>query len=195
MSLEQKAADVILGNEGFLSKAAYDVNAWRIGVGSDKITLPDGTVRSVKEGDTTTKELALQNLAYRVSNEYVPRLIKQIGSDTFFALSDNALIALLDLMYNYGKITKPKIIEAAKSLDEKKLASTIVSATINDNKHLPLKIQNALKARRQREANLILSTVKTSSKESTEKKTTFHMNIFSIIFMALIGWAIWHFVF
>ena len=41
--------------EGFRSQAYWDVNAWRVGYGSDTTTDASGRVRRVQEGDTTTQ--------------------------------------------------------------------------------------------------------------------------------------------
>lgn len=152
-----KAADFIKGFEGFAAKAMWDVNAYRLGYGSDTITLDtSGTFRKVVKNDVTTKELATIDLSRRIKTEFEPRLKNQLGIDTYSKLPDTAKIALLSLCYNYGSITKKAIKDAAKSLDMAKLKEAIVQSTYNDNARLGPRVQNALRARRQKEADYII---------------------------------------
>lgn len=189
MSLSLECADFVKSFEGFAKKAMFDVNAFRIGHGSDTITLPDGSFRKVKEGDTTTLELARIDLARRIDKEFIPRVKKQIG-DEWDSLSDKAKIALVDLAYNYGSVKKA-IVAAAKTGDEKKLADTIISATYNDNKKLPEGVRNALRKRRKLEAELILgATFKTSAEKVSVSSGG---GLFGLLIFAVMGYAFYYF--
>lgn len=172
--LEERAAEFVKFYEGYAPVAVWDVNAYRIGHGSDTITFADGTFRKVVKGDATTKDNAQLDLARRIRLEFFPKVEKKIGSEAYKKLTDEAIIALVDIAYNYGSLTKKKIVEAAKSGDSKKLAEVIVSSTLNDNMGLEKannwskekadKVRNALKARRKKEADLILSAQGNSQK-------------------------------
>ena len=152
----QQAADFIKNFEGFAPNAMWDVNAYRLGYGSDTITTDlNGSYRKVERGDKTTKEMASLDLQRRIKNEFEPRVKLQLGPDNYAKLPDTAKIALLSLSYNYGSITKKAIVDAAKSLDMAKLKDAIVTSTYNDNAKLGVKIQNALRARRKKEADYI----------------------------------------
>lgn len=157
MSFYDSAADFVKGFEGFTSNATWDVNAYRLGHGSDTVTLPNGTYRKVVKGDTTTRELAAQDLARRLK-AYEATVIKQVGADAYNKLPEPARISLISFAYNYGSITKPAIIAAAKSGDVEKLATAITESTKNDNQGKPY--YNALVKRRQAEANFAKSILK-----------------------------------
>lgn len=186
MSYIEDAATFITNEEGFTPRAMWDVNAYRIGVGSDTITLPNGTYRKVKNGDTTTRELATIDLARRIPNDFLLTLKKQIGEIEFNRLSDGAKVALLSLAYNYGSITKKAIRAAAKSGNEVELKKQIVEATKNDNEKLPESQRAALRRRRQREADLIIADNRTQTR-TNEAETGGGMFGFIIVALALWG--------
>lgn len=157
MELKQEAAEFIKQFEGFTPIAKWDENAFRIGYGSDTITLPNGTYRKVVSGDTTTPELAKIDLARRIDYEFIPRAKKQIGSDAWDRLPNASKVALLSLSYNYGSITKQLILSAAKEGNVTKLAKAIVDSTYNDNAKLSEGKRNALRSRRAKEAQYALT--------------------------------------
>ena len=80
MNFYDRAAEYVKKWEGFSEKAVWDVNAWRLGHGSDTLTLPDGTYRKVLQTDKTTRELAAKDLARRIRLEFEPKVEKKIGS-------------------------------------------------------------------------------------------------------------------
>lgn len=166
MGFYTDAADYLKKWEGFTPKALWDVNAWRIGHGSDTITFPNGTYRTVLKTDTTTREMAGKDLERRIKQDFEPKVRKQIGEQYYNKLPDSAKIALISFAYNYGSITKPKIIQAAREGDAKKIADAIVEETKNDN--LGKSYYNGLRRRRQDEANYILANLKRITKESIE---------------------------
>jgi len=158
MGFYDSAADFIKVFEGFTPNATWDVNAYRLGHGSDTVTLPNGSFRKVVKGDTTTKELAAKDLARRIKDNFEPKVRKQIGEPYYSNLPDPAKISLISLAYNYGSITKPAIIDAARSGDVEKLANAIIESTKNDNKGKSY--YEALKKRREKEANYAKSILK-----------------------------------
>jgi GH24 family phage-related lysozyme (muramidase) len=145
------ASNFIKQFEGFTSKAMWDVNAWRIGHGSDTLTLPDGTYRKVLQTDVTTREMAGKDLERRIKNDFEPKVRKQIGEPYYSNLPPNARISLISLAYNYGSITKPKIIQVARTGDVNALGNAIIEETKNDNLGKPY--YNALRKRREIEGN------------------------------------------
>lgn len=163
MSFYDNAALFIGKQEGFTPKASWDVNAWRLGYGSDTITLNNGTYRKVVQGDVTTQKNAAKDLARRIP-EFEKKIIAYlnskngISSKEWFDLPDPARIGLLSFAYNYGNIVKNGIREAIKSGDVDLIADKVISTTINDNKGTVY--YNGLRARRKREADLIRSEKK-----------------------------------
>ena len=150
-SFYEVASDFIKSFEGFTPKAMWDVNAWRIGHGSDTLTFPDGTYRKVLQTDTTTREMAGKDLERRIKKDFEPRVRKQIGEPYYSNLPPSARISLISLAYNYGSIKKPRIIEVARTGDANALGDAIIEETKNDNLGKPY--YNALRKRREKEGN------------------------------------------
>lgn len=97
------AAEFIAGFEGYAGRAYWDVNAWRLGYGSDTEG-PDQV--HVTEGMTTTKERALQNLALRIPEFQTKAIYGKtgMGVDIWGKLTENQKIAITSLVYNYGRL-------------------------------------------------------------------------------------------
>lgn len=97
------AANVIAHFEGFISHAAWDVNAWRVGFGSDT----EGPEQvPVRRGTSTTWQRALLNLQARIP-QYEKVILLQLNDDTKWNfVPDNAKAALLSFAYNYGSLTE-----------------------------------------------------------------------------------------
>ena len=112
----KSTAEFIAGFEGFGERAYWDVNAFRIGYGSDT----EGPEQEhVTEGMTTTKARALQNLAIRIP-EFQHIAMKAMGLDVWEKLTDNQRTAITSLVYNYGRL--PVIISLS---DPEKTAAAI----------------------------------------------------------------------
>lgn len=152
----QESVDVLKKFEGFSSKAYWDVNAYRIGYGSDTITNRNGTYRKVKSNDTITRSQADLDLARRIP-EFERVIIRQVGSDAWNQLPDQAKAGLISFAYNYGSIAKQSLRDAIKTGNLNLIADTLVQSTLNDNQRLSTSTRNALKERRAYEAELIRS--------------------------------------
>jgi tape measure domain-containing protein len=96
------AGQLIKGFEGFRSTPYYDVNAYRIGYGSDTITLADGTIRQVVEGMRITRADADRDLVRRIMQEFMPAARRAVGSDRFDSLAPQQQAVLTSLAYNFG---------------------------------------------------------------------------------------------
>jgi len=134
-SFQNRAANVIAGFEGFITKATWDENAYRLGFGSDTITLNDGSYRKVVKGDVTNKDNATKDLARRIP-QFEKDIIKIVG-DSYNKLTHNAKIALLSFAYNYGAggiLSHRPVYDAIKKEDSKAVGDAIITSTINDNK-------------------------------------------------------------
>ena len=110
--------------EGFRETPYWDVNAHRVGYGSDTITLADGTVRKVTPGDKVTREDADRDLARRVSTEFAPRARNKVGADVYDNLEPVQRAALNSIAYNYGDVPD-RIVGAVRSGDRAQAASAI----------------------------------------------------------------------
>lgn len=152
-----KALAFLKQYEGFTPVAKWDVNAFRIGYGSDTITDANGNVRYVQMNDQITIADADRDLKRRVQFEFIPKIKGKIGSDVWNKLPDNTQIALISFAYNYGNIVKSAIVNAVKLGNLNNLADVWITSTYDDNKSLPEKMRNALRSRRKKESDLIRS--------------------------------------
>lgn len=173
MNLVETASDLLRKFEGYISKPKWDVNAYRLGYGSDTIELPNGTWRKVLKTDTTTKEYAEKDLKRRLTTEFIPRVKNQIGEPYWSNLPIPAQASLVSLAYNYGRITKQPIIKAAKSGDLNALSKAIVDSTYNDN---PI-----LRDRRKKEADFAKSVTTKKESEKAGEITTKEDNSLMVI--------------
>lgn len=140
-----QAMALIKAFEGFQSKAKFDVNAFRVGFGSDTITKADGTVQRVTAGTTTTREDAARDLERRIG-EFANVVKQQVGSERFGQFSASQQAALTSIAYNYGKL--PERIMAAVKVGTNEQIAAAVRGLAGDNGGI-----NA--NRRKREADLL----------------------------------------
>lgn len=133
--------------EGFTETPYWDVNAHRLGFGSDTITLADGSVKKVQQGDRVTREDAERDLQRRISTEFEPIARNAIGNDRFASMSPSQRAAVTSIAYNYGEIPD-RIVGALRSGDAEASAAAIRSLE-GDNEGVNEK-------RRNREADIFL---------------------------------------
>lgn len=124
-------------NEGFTEISSWDVNAYRLGFGTDKILLENGTIKTVLPtpdyykqtgekkvpppiGMQTTRERALKMLEHDLVNRFRPRVVgnkeHQLTEDEWNKLSEPAKAALVSYAYNAGSL-RVKIATAIKRED------------------------------------------------------------------------------
>ena len=87
--------------EGYTPVSAWDVNAWRLGYGSDTEG-PDQI--KVTKGMMTTRERALANLAARLP-EFENEIVKQVTQAAWDKCGPLTQAALISFGYNYGELT------------------------------------------------------------------------------------------
>lgn len=139
------AAALLQHFEGFISTPKWDVNAYRIGYGSDTITKADGSVEKVTQGMSVTREDAQRDLARRAA-DFAKTAAGQVGQQQWSALPASAQAALTSVAYNYGHLPAG-VVAAVKTGDVQQIASA-VEAHAGDNGGI-----NA--QRRKQEANII----------------------------------------
>jgi GH24 family phage-related lysozyme (muramidase) len=154
--LIQESVQILKKFEGFSPNAYWDVNAYRIGYGSDTITYSNGTFKKVKSTDRITQAQADLDLARRIP-EFEKVIIRQVASESWNKLPDQAKAGLISFAYNYGSIAKQSLRDAIKTGNLNLIADTLIASTINDNQKLSSTAREALKARRRYEADLIRS--------------------------------------
>lgn len=120
----QDALSLIKGFEGYRDTPYWDVNAFRVGYGSDTITLPDGTVRRVAQGDKITQADADRDIQRRISGEFEPMVARAIGTEAFGAMSASQRAAITSIAYNYGEVPS-RLVPALQSGDADAVAQAI----------------------------------------------------------------------
>lgn len=140
------AASLIRQFEGYRDTPYWDVNAFRVGYGSDTTTGADGKVRRVEKGMKISREDADRDLARR-TQEFARRARSQAG-DAWGGLTPQAAAALTSIAYNYGSLPD-RILPAVRSGDHDAIASA-VEGLGGDNEGINAK-------RRAREAAIIRS--------------------------------------
>lgn len=100
--------------EGFISSPKWDVNAYRAGYGSDTVTLDDGSIQKVVQGMTVTRAQAENDLMRRVTTEFLPKAISQVGEARFNQFTPAQQGVLGSIAYNYGELPA-RILEAVRT--------------------------------------------------------------------------------
>lgn len=116
--------DMIKQFEGYRDSPYWDVNAHRVGYGSDTITMPDGSVRKVKKGDKVNRQLAELDLQRRVTQEFMPKAASKVGADVWRNLNPMQQAALTSVTYNYGSLPS-SVAKAARSGNPQATAQAI----------------------------------------------------------------------
>lgn len=151
-STVEQAKGLLRNFEGFISKAQWDVNAQRVGYGSDTITRADGTIVKVTKDTVVTREDAERDLARRTAI-FANNVRKELGDSHWNALPPNAQAALVSYAYNYGSLGKTKsVIDAARKSAQ--TGDMVALATAVRNRQID---NNGINARRRnQEADYIL---------------------------------------
>lgn len=110
---DEDAAALLRRFEGFRDTPYWDVNADRVGYGSDTVTRADGTVERVTKDTRVSREDAERDLSRRIG-EFQRGIQRDVGAAEWGALPSNAKAALTSVAYNYGSLPK-SVVEAVKS--------------------------------------------------------------------------------
>ena len=157
------SVELLKGLEGFRATPYWDVNADRIGYGSDTVTLSDGTIQKVVKGMSITQEDAMRDLVRRVG-EFQESAKRSIGSDRWQAMSADQQAAITSLVYNYGSLNRDVLATVRKAL--KNGSAEEVAKAIRDRAGDNGGVN---KSRRNQEADLFLGNV-TTFNANTEKR-------------------------
>lgn len=136
----EQAKALLRKEEGFRESPYWDVNAHRVGYGSDTTVTAEGKVVRVTQGMKITRDDAERDLEYRLMKREGAQVQKQLGA-TWDKLSDSARAGLASVGYNYGSLPK-SVVAAARTGDPVAIANAVAALPAN-------------KTRRQREAALI----------------------------------------
>ena len=133
--------------EGYRARPYWDDNAYRVGFGSDTVTLEDGTVVKVRPGMEITRADAERDLARRVE-EFQSGIKRDVGAQVWGSLPPSAQAALTSVAYNYGSLPG-SVVTAIKSGDLAQVAEAVRGLS-GDNKGINAR-------RRNEEADIIMA--------------------------------------
>lgn len=122
----EAAASLLREFESFRETPYYDVNAFRVGFGSDTITLADQSIKKVVQGMRVSVEDANRDLIRRITTEFAPIAERAAGSGRFATFSPQQQAALISIAYNYGEIPD-RIVEAVRTGSDAQIGRAIES--------------------------------------------------------------------
>ncbi len=125
----EQAKALLRKEEGFRETPYWDVNAHRVGYGSDTTVTAEGKVVRVTQGMRITREDAERDLEHRLLNVEGARARRQLG-ESWDRLSEGAKAALSSVAYNYGSLPAT-VVKAARSGDQEAIAAAVAGLSAN----------------------------------------------------------------
>jgi GH24 family phage-related lysozyme (muramidase) len=122
-TIDDPSMKLVAGFESFRDKAYWDVNAWRVGYGSDTTTDEKGNVQRVTRNTRVSKEMALMDLQRRIP-EFQETIIEDVGLLSWNNLPDEQKAALTSITYNYGELPK-SVVSAVRQGDPELIRASI----------------------------------------------------------------------
>lgn len=145
---ESAAAQMVKGFEGFISKAKWDVDAFRVGFGSDTVTRANGAIEKVTKDTVVTLADAQRDLERRLV-EFQSGIQQAVGVDTWNSLNEAQQAALTSIAYNYGELPR-RIVQAIEGGGGAEAVAKAIAGLGSDNGGIN-------KRRREEEAQAFLS--------------------------------------
>jgi GH24 family phage-related lysozyme (muramidase) len=136
----RRAAELLRDFEDFSPTPYYDTNNWRIGFGSDTITLADGSIirlpsdPSVRPDYTITLDDAERDLARRLPVFERRGIVHYVGKSAWRGLTIDAKAALISLAYNYGSFANlESVVRAIKTGNQQVIADAVAARAVDNN--------------------------------------------------------------
>ncbi|MFC6628620.1 glycoside hydrolase family protein [Acinetobacter beijerinckii] len=145
----EKTLALIRKHEGYKEKAYWDVNAYRVGYGSDTLTDKNGKITSVNKTSTTDRKGAERDLVRR-SKIFANEAREKVGAENWDKLPDDTKAALTSVAYNYGSLPK-KVVKAVQTNDISQISESVRSLESHND--------GINKNRRNDEANIIKNSI------------------------------------
>ncbi|MBB3396878.1 phage tail length tape measure family protein [Rhizobium sp. BK060] len=127
------AAKLIRSFEGFITNAKWDVNAFRVGFGSDTATRANGVIEKVTKDTVVTLDEAQRDLSRRIL-EFQDGIQNAIGIETWKSLSEGQKAALTSIAYNYGSLPDAIVKAIQDGGGPAKVAQAIANLTANPSR-------------------------------------------------------------
>lgn len=144
-TIAEKTKSLIRKHEGFSKDAYWDVNAYRVGYGSDTITDKDGKIKKVTKKSTVNREDAERDLVRR-SEIFAKDAREKVGASSWDKLPEDTQAALTSVAYNYGSLPK-RVVKAVQTGDLDKISDSVRSLEVHND--------GVNKNRRNNEADII----------------------------------------
>ncbi len=128
----EQTLNLIKRFEGYRSNAYWDVNAYRVGYGSDTYQTADGRVHRVQRSTVIARADAERDIARRAA-EFQNTIRQQVGASVFNGLSPNVQAALTSVAYNYGSLPS-SVRNAAASGSVSAIANAVERLSANKSR-------------------------------------------------------------
>lgn len=148
-TVAEKTKSLIRKHEGFKENAYWDVNAYRVGYGSDTTTDKNGKVSKVSKTTTVDREGAERDLVRR-SQIFANEARKKVGAENWDKLPEDTKAALTSVAYNYGSLPK-RVVKAVQTGDMDQIAESVRNLEVHND--------GINKNRRNHEADIIKNSV------------------------------------
>ncbi|MFW1953893.1 glycoside hydrolase family protein [Acinetobacter beijerinckii] len=156
----EKTLALIRKHEGYKEKAYWDVNAYRVGYGSDTLTDKNGKITSVNKTSTTNRKGAERDL-FRRTKIFANEAREKVGAENWDKLPDDTKAALTSVAYNYGSLPK-KVVKAVQTNDISQISESVRSLESHND--------GINKNRRNDEANIIKNSIITEPNKHADSK-------------------------
>lgn len=134
------AASLIRKFEGYRGTAYADHHTsdgsfagYRVGFGADTVVRADGSIERVTANTVISQADAERTLQYRINNQYIPTIVKQVGQANWDALPQNAKAGLLSVAWNYTELPGA-VVEAVGTGDTKQIADAVAGLAANKSR-------------------------------------------------------------
>lgn len=130
-STVERASSLLRKFEGYSDTAYWDVNAHRVGYGSDTVTDEHGNVRKVTANTKVSKSDAERDLARR-TKIFAAEARSKVGEKIWDNLPMDTQAALTSVAYNYGSLPK-SVVKAVKTGNVEEISNSVRNLQNHNN--------------------------------------------------------------
>ncbi|WP_196085974.1 glycoside hydrolase family protein [Acinetobacter baumannii] len=127
----ERASSLLRKFEGYSDTAYWDVNAHRVGYGSDTVTDEHGKVRKVTANTKVKKSDAERDLARR-TKIFAAEARSKVGEKVWDNLPMDTQAALTSVAYNYGSLPK-SVVKAVKTGNIEEISNSVRNLQHHNN--------------------------------------------------------------
>ncbi|MFX6883095.1 hypothetical protein ABTH28_12520 [Acinetobacter baumannii] len=127
----ERASSLLRKFEGYNDTAYWDVNAHRVGYGSDTVTDEQGNIRKVTANTKVKKSDAERDLARR-TRIFAAEARNKVGEKVWDNLPMDTQAALTSVAYNYGALPK-SVVKAVKTGNVEEISNSVRNLQHHNN--------------------------------------------------------------